>query len=342
MTGWMEFWFLQLVGQTLVCLGLGYWLSSRCQNRPARNHLILATAMMAAAVTPLVALSVRDANLGLMAGPAQADHYRLHGDRSDTVLPPRLITNLIAVVWGVLTGLMLLRIAVSYIRGCRLISQSEQVADADLHEALAKARKAVGLKVEPELRTHACVAGPMVWAWSRTPIALIPMDGVADYGSVDWESIFIHELAHVVRRDHLTSLLADLVVCVLFWNPAIWWVRSQLARQSEYVCDDFVAVAGKSPVEFAATLLAVRRESLLPAIPATNLKGGRAWLRARVERLLALREIPAVNPGPVWTIGLLIMATATVCALSLAQTRRDSHPDTSFAEPLAVQRGPEL
>ncbi len=331
MMGWMESWFIQLAGQTLVCLGLGYWISARQQNRPARNHLILFMALLASAVTPLVALAVRNANLGILTEPAEADLYRVQGEGVFTIISG-LVTG-----WIVITGLMLLRIVVSYVRGCRLIRQSERVVDSQLLEAFARAQKAVRLRVEPELRTHAGVAGPMVWAWSRTPVALIPTDAVSGFGDVDWESIFIHELAHVVRRDHVSSLLADIVACVLFWNPAIWLVRRQLARQSEYVCDDCVAASGKSSVEFAATLLAVRRESLLPAIPVSNLEGGGAWLRTRIERLLAPVYKPAVDPGAAWTIGLLIFTTATVCVLAFAQPRHDARPDASFAGSLACE-----
>ena len=338
MAVWLDTWFVQLAGQALVCLGLGCWIASRYADRPSRSHLILFMALVATLMAPLASLVVREVNLGVMPGPAEPNRFWLLDEslHPDSIFNGQMLIGVLEAGWCFLAVFLVLRIVVSYFRGCRLIEQSERVTDRDLLQAFARAKETVGLRIEPELRTHAGVPGPMVWAWSRSPVALIPKDVATDSKSIDWESIFIHELAHVARRDHVTSVLADVIVAVLFWNPAIWWVRRQLAKQCEYACDDCVAAADKSPVEFAATLLAVRREAAMLAIPATNLEGGRAWLRTRIERLLSLGEKPTIRSGRVWTGVVVIMTMLVVSALALAQTHRAPRPENSFACPLAV------
>lgn len=176
----------------------------------------------------------------------------------------------------------------------------------------------------------------MVWAWRSQPVALIPDEATSQVNGIDWESIFIHELAHVARRDHIAGLFADIAAALLFWNPLIWWTRRRLSRECEFACDDRVAASGKSPVEFAGALLALRREALLPRIPATSLTGSRSWLKARVRRLLQTGA-PAPAPfGAAWVASAVLTTLALVIALALAQTRQGVRPEDSFAAPLSM------
>ena len=159
---------------------------------------------------------------------------------------------------------------------------------------------------------------------------MIGEDSVYSTGDVDWESIFIHELAHVERRDHVAALCADVAVALFWWNPLAWLLRRELDRQSEFACDDCVAGAGRSPVEYASSLLSLRREALVPRIPATNLEGNRHWLKTRVSRLLQIDVPPAIRCGPVWSTAAFFLTVLVVLILALAQTRTMPRPEDSL------------
>jgi beta-lactamase regulating signal transducer with metallopeptidase domain len=338
MPAWTDFWLLQVVGQTLVCLGLGYLISARLQARPSRTHLMLLFTLVAAIVAPLVGGGVRLANAGIWAGPAESDVFFLPNDLDKDLLATfrRLATPVILVSCATVSSVLLLRLMVAYVRGCRLVADSKSVFDRQLLQMLARARAHVGLNTQPELCCHEAVRNPMVWAWSRAPIVLIPVDAAEQLPGLDWESIFIHELAHVARRDHLTSILGDIVVSLLFWNPLAWLVRRQLAKQGEFCCDEYVAAAGLSPVEFAATLLAVRRQAVQPLIPAAHLDGGNSWLKQRIERLLHLNEEPIVRPGMGWSGAVISTTLLLIVALALVQPRHAPRPAETFAGPLTA------
>jgi beta-lactamase regulating signal transducer with metallopeptidase domain len=335
---WTDSWFVQLAGQTFICLALGLWVAARLERRPARAYTVVLLSILAALSAPIASRFVSAVNGGVFVGTASATEFSLPDEPSRTAATSAkmLIGDLPFALWGVGTLPLLLGIAVSYIRGRRLVARAEPVSDPRLLDALAAAQNAIGLRAMPELRSHPEVPSPMVWAWSRTPVALIPDEATAQIDGVDWESIFIHELAHIARRDHVTGLFADVAAAVLFWNPAIWWARRQLARQSEFACDDRVAVVGRSPVEFASALLALRREALIPQIPATNLCGSRGWLKARVSRLVQITEQPSNSLGVGWSGSALLVAVTIVIALAFAQSRQGPKPETSFAPPLTL------
>jgi beta-lactamase regulating signal transducer with metallopeptidase domain len=336
--GWPESWFLQLAGQTFVCLALGLWIATRLARSPARAHIVIVLALSAALLAPLASWLLKELNLGLfLASPAPTSYLLQDETKSG---PTR---SGVTAIWSVPNSLwsagsltMLLGIAVSYIRGRRLVAKAQPVTDSCLLAALAAARSVLGLRAKPDLRSDAGVPSPMIWAWGPNPVALIPDDAIDQTESTDWELIFIHELAHVRRRDHWAAVFADIAVALYFWNPVVWWARQRLSRESEFACDDCVANSGKSAVEFAQALLALRREALMPRIPAAYLAGSGSWLKARVNRLLQTNQQPAASFGRAWLTGALSVACTVVLALALVQTRQAPRPEDSFARPLTA------
>ena len=330
-----DWWFVQLAGQTLVCLALGIWAAARLDRRPARAHAVLFLAMMAALVAPLASQLVREVNLGGFLGTASATEYSTVSDRLPASTHSELtFGRLLVVAWAVVALVLLLGVVISYVRGRRLIVESGEVLGPRLLKALAAATTVAGLRLQPQLRSHSKISSPMVWAWSRTPVVLIHDDAMLHEDEIAWESVFIHELAHLARRDHLTGLIADLLAVVLFWNPAAWMCRRLLAKQSEFACDEQVAWGGRSSVEFAGTLLALRREALIPRIPAPNLTGRRAWLKERVHRLLRTAEPPNARSSARWTWAAVFATLMLVIVLALMQNRTAPRPDDSFAPPI--------
>ena len=49
--------------------------------------------------------------------------------------------------------------------------------------------------------------------------------------------VVCHELVHVARSDYLWAGLSDLICCVLFFHPAVWKARKEMALQGELACD---------------------------------------------------------------------------------------------------------
>jgi len=52
--------------------------------------------------------------------------------------------------------------------------------------------------------------------------------------------IFLHELAHLARRDCLFHLLARLATAVLFFQPLAWRLSRRLELIADDLCDDYV------------------------------------------------------------------------------------------------------
>jgi hypothetical protein len=149
----------------------------------------------------------------------------------------------------------------------------------------------------------------MVWGWSRPPLLLVPLGGIGD--PARRSSLIDHEIAHLVRRDHLTGLLAHLLVCAFPWHPLAWWTRVRIARLSELACDDWVLSRGHPAPDYAESLLGVAGRHEPALVPAAA--GRRSDLAARIRRIL--RSGPAAaEPGRGWWFATLFCLLGSAAA----------------------------
>ncbi len=157
------------------------------------------------------------------------------------------------------------------------------------------------------------IESPMVLGWLR-PVLLTPVGMLASMPVSQVESILLHELAHLYRRDPLVNLLQVTVESLLFYHPAVWWVSGVIGGEREKCCDDLVvALQGDAP-EYARALLTLeeRRATRLEPMLAAN--GGD--LMERIERLAGHREEPRSLGGVIAIVGLL---TVLGCLVALGQ-----------------------
>jgi beta-lactamase regulating signal transducer with metallopeptidase domain len=236
-------------------------------------------------------------------------------------------TRVAAGAWAALAAALLARLGLGLGLGLRLVVRARPIEDRAIRDAAGAARRRLGLDVEPRVLESDQVRCPVVWCWCRRPVLLVPRLARDEAGTLDWQAVWTHELAHWSRRDHLASLLGEVVACLLPWNPLAWWARARLGDLSELACDDWVIASGQSAADYA--------ESLLGLVP--QARGGlalaavssRISLAARLRRILDdRRRVPAA--GPAWT-ALAIAATGLAAAMT-ALAQAPAQPPATGAE----------
>jgi beta-lactamase regulating signal transducer with metallopeptidase domain len=130
------------------------------------------------------------------------------------------------------------------------------------------------------------IASPCTWGVLR-PILLLPSAGNAWPESARYAAL-VHELAHIQRRDALSTLISRLA-CVLHWyNPLVWLAAKYVRTLQERACDDAVLRAGATPSDYAQFLLDVAADTSgmpRPARMAIGMAHGPS-LRARIVAIL--------------------------------------------------------
>jgi TonB family protein len=133
----------------------------------------------------------------------------------------------------------------------------------------------------------------MLVTWGAiAPVILLPGD--ANQWPVDRiRLVLAHEMAHLVRRDWLIQLAAEMIRAVNWFNPLFWLASARLRRESEYACDDIVLDLGIRGTSYASHLVDLAR---------TFSVHGRTWLPApsiarpsTLERRVRAMLNPQVN-----------------------------------------------
>src|SRR5580698_1047115 len=225
------------------------------------------------------------------------------------------VTAALAAAWSIASLLLLVRLAISLLAGTRIVRTAREETDPQLVAALGEATRALGLRGAPSLRATPHIRCPMIWCWSARPVVLLPTSAT-DAGPILWRSVFCHELAHAIRRDHWTALWAEIVIIALPWQPLTWLSRRRLAYLREQACDDWVLSTGGEATDYADSLL-----QLVPqGAPAHALAAvsSRASLKRRLEHVLSgVRITPKV--GRHWLLASTLLALAAIAGVGFAQ-----------------------
>jgi beta-lactamase regulating signal transducer with metallopeptidase domain len=166
---------------------------------------------------------------------------------------------LLGAVWLLGAVLVAAWYGLGHLRLHRLARRATPILNPEWHVSLREvaARSVVTAPVQL-LRTSA-VGSPLTWGTLR-PVVLLPDD--AESWPVERQRVVLaHELAHAVRGDYLSQLIAC-ATCALYWfHPLAWASARRLRVESERACDDHVLVRGVSGADYAAHLLDVARQS---------------------------------------------------------------------------------
>lgn len=191
-------------------------------------------------------------------------------------------------LWMLITSLLLIRIMVVKTWLAWVKNQMVVIDDQDL------------LKRANDLQRRLGIRGIQILAWKqlRSPIAFgmfqptmaLPTDFNERFGRSAQDAILAHEFAHLAARDPIWLMLADVVVALMWWHPAIRWVRRQFQEACESAADDASAVLPLGRMVLAELLVQLGRELSSPSkLQGIGVAGGgiQSQLGRRVQALLA-------------------------------------------------------
>ena len=195
-----------------------------------------------------------------------------------------------AGVWWGIVGLCALRFR-RLVRSAR--PASHELEDRMKHLA-ARSEPAPGSDDRHRTGPNTPLAlGPLL----GTPHLLLPEALWARFDIVQQETVLLHELAHLERRDHWVRRLEALVMGLYWWDPIAWWARRELERAEEECCDAWVVRALPGAVTAYAEALvstAVFLSGLRQTVPVgASGAGGTLPLKRRLNMILC-----HANAGP--------------------------------------------
>ena len=89
----------------------------------------------------------------------------------------------------------------------------------------------------------------------RRAVILIPPELDRPDAAIPLRLGLLHELAHAEIHDHRYTLLANVVHAVWFFVPQVWWIRSQLRLDAEFLADHRAVGTFGTSQSYAASLV---------------------------------------------------------------------------------------
>lgn len=266
--------------------------------------------------------------------PAEPDSGEVRGRETILALPASIDSvsgrsEDASSVWSLLTGIWILgslgclaSLAMAGVRTARWKSESRRLDDSVWKEIIDNSRRRLRIRRRVPVCEHAGVTVPMTCGIVR-PMVILP--GHARIWQTETrQTVLLHELAHVQRRDVAWQWLGRLA-CALYWfHPLAWLGLWQMRLLREHACDDAVVQSGERASHYVQQLLEVARhcrqmaarhriEQML-AVEMTN--GGK--LERRVQ---ALFDSSRSHGGIAPRVGFALSAASLVLVGALAVVR---------------------
>jgi beta-lactamase regulating signal transducer with metallopeptidase domain/tetratricopeptide (TPR) repeat protein len=228
------------------------------------------------------------------------------------------------VIGVIAIGLALLARLVVGIGGIWWVTRrGSELEDETLLTELDRACDRLGVSQLVRVLTSEHVDVPLVWG-VRKPVLLLPAHAIG-WTRERLRVVFLHELAHLRRRDAVTLLITRAAAAIWWFHPVVWSLDRTARRDCEQACDDLVLGAGTLASDYADHLLSIAR--LLPhrdPFGAVTLAMSR---RSQLEgRLLSILQPHVRRASTSRNAALVAAALALLLVIPLASMQLTAAP----------------
>jgi beta-lactamase regulating signal transducer with metallopeptidase domain len=288
-----------------VAIGLFAWILLRIVGRrnSSTRFAVWFFALIAIAALPVLSVAASSARVG-SAGSA--------------ITVPSSWALVIFSVWATIAGIALFRVGVGLWQLRKLRASCTPIDATTLDPVVQETLRSFQSVRHVTLCQSASLRVPTAIGFVK-PVVVLPVWTLQELSTAELNSILIHELTHLRRRDDWTNLTQQILKALLFFHPAVWWIENKLALEREMACDDAVLAETANPRGYAQCLISVAEKSFM--------RRGVALAQAAVNRVrqtsLRVTQILDVNRSsaiPVWKPAVYSLAAFFIaCLVSLSQ-----------------------
>ncbi|MBI5916978.1 MAG: M48 family metalloprotease [Bacteroidetes bacterium] len=314
------------------------WQKMDARKRYLAGYLALASTLLLAAVTFVFYFGKSQTAPGLIGGLAAADGTAF--GQSFVEGRPSFFSEyfnenmpLIVTVWALGLVFFMLKMLGGLLYIQRLRQRYASPMPRQWQEVLGSLAAGLGLGRTIRLAESALVRVPMVVGWLK-PIILMPLGAVNNLTPAQVEAILAHELAHIARHDYLLNLMQSVVEILFYFNPAVWWISSNIRTERENCCDDIAVRLCGNSLAYAKALVSLQEMHQATPAFAMSFSKNKNQLLTRIQRILQ----PSNNKSNVMEkLSATFLLTVAVVLLSV----QANTPFGNLLDRLVLQETPE-
>ena len=196
-------------------------------------------------------------------------------------------SDTVIVLWTFFFLFSCLRLVTGVAAVNRLRQHKTQPVTAEWKNKLEQLKLVIGVRCSVSLLQSQLVKVPVALGILK-PVILLPLGLITHLPPEQVETILLHELAHIRRRDYLVNLCQHIVEAIFFFNPAVRWISSLLRQEREASCDDIVVANCNQKANYLNALVNFQEYSFRHNTPyAMSIGSKRHYLLNRVKRIIS-------------------------------------------------------
>lgn len=158
-------------------------------------------------------------------------------------------------VWFIIFSYKCLQLSLSIGYVKRITSYGSEAVGKEWMTMFGSLREKLNVDKKILLLQSDIIKVPMTAGFFK-PVIIVPMSMLANLPPELVESILLHELAHIKRRDYLVNLIQSFVETTFFFNPFVWKISSLIKDEREACCDSVAVEVIENKVTYVNALVA--------------------------------------------------------------------------------------
>lgn len=152
------------------------------------------------------------------------------------------LLDMLAYLWAAGAAAMALASALlvyRFHRRLQRLTHQNHPRESDAVRLLVRLAHECGFPKAPQLLVTEAVSAPALTGWWKARI-LLPVRSLEKLDEEALRFVFLHELAHLRRRDLWTNWILAVLRMVHWFNPFVWWAFHRLRVEAERATDVWV------------------------------------------------------------------------------------------------------
>ena len=245
---------------------------------------------------------------------------------------------LLVSTWFFLFAFQLSRLAFGLREISKIRKHKTSVPGQDWATWMHEKSKQLGINQSVVLLQSALAKVPIAIGYFK-PVVLVPVGLLTQLTAAQVETILLHELAHIKRRDYVVNLFQSLVDAIFFFNPGFVWLSSLIRQEREKCCDDIVIHQTTNQHSYLEALVCFQDMNLTSGY-AMALGTKKYYLLNRVKRILtrensrlSIKEAATLVIGVIM-FGIAFMAFKPIVPAATTQNAEESEGIIHKAQPI--------
>ena len=268
-----------------------------------RNRLT-ASGRFALALTGIVKFAIPSAIVAPLfraraaAVPLTTPMRLLRGALQPDVAPPRAAVwpAVVLAIWAAVAVALIIRSMLLRRRLLALAVRTAQPPHPRESEALARARRRIGVRRSVDLVRAEVPAAPAVLRIVH-PMVILPPNGCDDLSDEELESLLRHECAHVARHDNLIARIESVIAALFWFHPLLWIAQRITSAERERACDEMVGASAEERETYLAALAKFCHAAIAPRLPGVSCMAT-GKLKERMEYVMSYESLQSRVVAP--------------------------------------------